>query len=125
MREANGGAMLFYIFIPVIILFIVFVAFVMNYAAAYRAANYVVTAIESCQAEDSTGNCAHTSRGQIAADIKSKYHYLDEVEYICKGNSRGAVYQVSLNVTMELPIVGKVGVFKVKAETKTMYGVTC
>ena len=123
MREAIGGSMLMYIVIPIVILFIVFVAFVMNYAAAYRSANYLVTQIETCQGE--MGGCGHTDFSKMETFIKEHYHYLSDVSYSCSANSRGAVWTVSLNVTMEFPILGEIGIYKVKAETKTMYGATC
>ena len=49
MREAVGGSLLMYLIIPIIIIFIVFIGFIMRYASAYRAANFIVTQIESCQ----------------------------------------------------------------------------
>ena len=123
MREAVGGAMLFYIVIAFLIIYIVFIGFIMNYASAYRAANYVVTQIENCQAEMS--KCGGNDFSRISETIKNKYKYMGNIERCCLDNSRsGSVYRVSLNVEFELPMLGKFSPFKVKAETKTI-GVSC
>ena len=122
MREAVGGALLYYIIIPIFIIFIVFIGFIMRYASAYRAANYIVTQIESCQGY---GDC---SSDWDPAVVSSKYHYKGNVTVSCstvKGASNSVVYDVSLDVEFDLPIVGKFTPFKVKAETKSMYNNTC
>ena len=49
MREAIGSSWLIYLVIIFIMIYVFFIAFIMNYASAYRAANYVVTQIENCQ----------------------------------------------------------------------------
>ena len=119
MREATGGSLLLYLIIPIIIIFIAFIGFIMNYASAYRSANYVVTQLETCH-----GNldlCDHTSRDLIKEYIKNKYHYLDDVDISCNNNSKGKVCQVALKVSFEFPIIGGVNIYTVKAETKTMY----
>lgn len=118
MREATGGAMLLYLLIPIILIFVVFIGFVMNYASAYRSANYLVTQIETCQ---SMSSCDHTSFEQMKAEIKDKYHYGGPVDCKCSNNARGAVCSVTLEVNLWLPIIEDVGAFKVKSETKTMY----
>ena len=51
MREAVGGSLLFYIMIGFIFIYIVFIAVIMNYAATYRASNYVITALEESEGE--------------------------------------------------------------------------
>ena len=125
MREGIGGAMLMYLIIPIVILFIFFVAFVINYAAAYRSANYIVTQIEMCEGAD-FDNCAHTSSEIIKEFVRTKYHYLREIDPPeCNSNTRGAYWTVTLQVEMEIPIVGAVGLYDVRAETKTIYGGTC
>ena len=77
MREAIGGALLYYIIIPIFIIFIVFIGFIMRYASAYRAANYIVTQIESCQGY---GNCASNWN---CGDLSNKYHYKGGVTVQC------------------------------------------
>ena len=125
MREAVGGSLLLYLVIPIIVLIIAFIGFVMRYASAYRAANYVVTQIETCQGNLSS--CGHTALGTIKEEIQEKYHYTSNqgIDLQCDGNSRGAVYRVSLPVEFELPVIGNFRLFSVTAETKTMMGATC
>ena len=123
MREAVGGSLLFYIVITFLVIYIVFIGFIMNYASAYRAGNYVVSQIEACEAD--MNNCGRTNFSQIKDDIKSKYRYLGDVKYCCYNNAKGSVYRATLSVEFELPLIGKVSPFLVKSETKTIYGVSC
>lgn len=121
MREAVGGSLLLYLFIPIIILIIFFVAFIMNYASAYRAANYVVTQIENCQGRMNDG-C--NDMDKIYREIVSKYHYHSPNNkispcYISNG-SNSYVFRVSLPVSFEMPMIGNISWFMVNAETKTI-----
>ena len=120
MREATGGALLIYLVIPIIILFIVFIGFIMNYAAAYRAANYVVTQLETCNGNLST--CGHMSDEQLNQNVRQKYHYMNEIRYDCSmKNSKGTVCTVSLDVNFDVPLLGMMTVYTVTAQTKTIY----
>ena len=125
MREAVGGSMLYYIIIPIIILFIVFIAFIMNYAAAYRAANYYITQIESCQGQ--VGKCGDITFKSIENDLKNKYKYIapknNGIKRCYKENGNSYVFRVELPVTFELPIVGVLQPMIVKAETKSIANV--
>ena len=122
MREAIGGSLLMYLFIPIIVMIIFFVAFIMNYASAYRAANYVVTQIENCQGRMTRG-CKELKT--IYNEIKDNYHYIvpkkntnrkASVCYIQNG-SNSYVFRVILPVSFELDIIRW---FNVTAETKTI-----
>ena len=120
MREAVGGALLMYLIIPIIVILIVFIGFIMNYASAYRTANYIVTQIESCQGIVD-GSCSSYVNNGIKSTIANKYHYKGNISICCLQNgSNSSVYRVALDVEFELPIIGKFNPFKVKAETKTM-----
>lgn len=119
MREAIGGSLLFYLIIPVIFIFIVFIGFIMNYASAYRAANYLVSKIETC--DGMMNDCNHASCSSIETDVKHKYSYTGSIDYDCSGG----VYSVTLGVNFELPIVGEVGVFNVKSKSKVIANGTC
>ena len=46
MREAVGGSILFYIILGFVAVYIIFIGVIMNYAATFRASNYVVTTLE-------------------------------------------------------------------------------
>ena len=120
MREAVGGAGLFYLIIPIIVTFIVFIGFIMRYASAYRAANYVVTQIESCQGHVD-GSCESYNEDEIVKKLRSSYGYSGAMEKICIPNgSNASVYRVILHVEFELPLIGKFNPFSVKAETKSL-----
>ena len=124
MREAIGGSLLLYLIIPIIILFIVFIGFIMNYASAYRAANYVVTQYENCQGK--VGNCGNVTSDSIKKDIANKYYYKGNYSVTCFSNgSNASVYRVTLPVEFELPLVGNFTPFKVVAETKTIQNSKC
>ena len=128
MREAVGGSLLLYLIIPIIILIIVFIGFVMNYASVYRAANYVTSKIETCNGkmdENSTNICGHASKSSITKDLKEKYSYINGYNVCCMQNSKGSVFRTTLSVDFELPFFGKVSPFNVKVETKTIYNVSC
>ncbi len=129
MREAVGGSLLLYLIIPIIVLFIVFIGFIMNYAAAYRAANYVVSQYENCQGY--VGKCGNVDDDAILSHIKSKYHYhglgnSKNLPISCIANgSNAVVYRVTLPVQFELPIFGEFAPFNVVAETKTIHNRSC
>ena len=132
MREAIGGTMLLYILIPVLFIFIVFMAFIMNYASAYRASNYVVSMIEVCDADiDHCENLIRENGGgseiagldTILDDIKKRYHYNNGVDFCYVENKKGTVYRVSLGVYFHLPLIGRIGIYKVVSESKTIYDV--
>ena len=121
MREAVGGSLLLYLFIPIIILIIFFVAFIMNYASAYRAANYVVTQIENCQGR-MTKECKDFKT--IYNEVKDNYHYISPDKkispcYISNG-SDSYVFRVSLPVSFDMPMLGNISWFMVTAETKSI-----
>ncbi len=123
MREAVGGSWLLYIVITFLIIYVVFIAFIMNYASAYRAANYVVTQIENCEADMS--HCNGNDFRKIAEDVKNKYKYMGGIDRCCIDNARnGSIYRVTLKVQFEAPLFGMVNAFQVRVDTKTI-NVSC
>ena len=118
MREAIGGSMLMYILIPFIFMFIVFIAFIMNYASAYRSANYVISQIETCNG--AFNNCDHFDFSKLRNNLKTKYHYDDSVNISCTSNGMGNVYKATLHVSFDMPFFGRIGVYNVNSETRTM-----
>lgn len=132
MREAIGGSYIIYIAIIFIMVYIFFVGFVMNYAAAYRAANYVVSQIENCQGR--MDNCDNTNMEIITKDVKKKYNYVTPkrapnsngiLSPTCLKNGNGVIYRVELPVEFDLPLLGGLRWMTVKAETKTIQNTTC
>ena len=122
MREAIGGSLLYYIIIPIIFLFIVFTAFIMNYASAYRASNYVISQIETCDAD--MNNCNHSNLDSIKEYVKNKFHYNSEINgmnFCYIQNNKGTIYRVNMGVFFDLPLFGRIGVYNVVSESKTIY----
>ena len=128
MREAIGGSLLFYMIIPMIFLFVAFIGFIMNYASIYRAGNYIITEIETCDAN--LDDCRHiSSKDAMESFVRNKYGYLGPITYSCTDNDKGSVYGVSLGISIELPLLGKVpsngSLFRIVSESKTIYNVSC
>ena len=124
MREAIGGSLMLYFIIPIIIIFIFFIGFIMNYASAYRAANYVITQIENCQGE--MNDCGSVKMEEITEEVRKKYAYATRNNetimpcYIKNGTNNTYVFRVSLPVSFELPLLGISTPMYVKAETKSI-----
>jgi len=128
MREAIGSSWLFYLIIIFLLIYVFFMSFVMNYASTYRAANYVVTQIEVCQAENRT-DCVGKDINSITNAIREKYHYVQpsgrSIDVCCVRNGNGAVYRVKLPVAFDVPMLGTINWITVRAETKTILNKTC
>lgn len=124
MREALGGSLLLYLMIPIIFLFVTFIAFIMNYASIYRAGNYIITQIETC--DGNLDNCRHTSKDDMEALVRSKYGYHGDINYSCSNNQKGAIFRVTLGISIEIPLIGVLPTsFPITSESKTIYGVSC
>ena len=124
MREALGSTMMLYIIIPIILVFIFFIGFIMNYASAYRSANYLITQIETCNGNISSG-CDHVDFSTLMENLKTEYHYDDNIRISCMENGTGSIYRVQLPISFDLPLIGRVGVYNVKSETKTLQNGIC
>ncbi|MBQ8471909.1 MAG: hypothetical protein IJ501_00220 [Bacilli bacterium] len=116
MREAVGGSMLFYIILIFIFIYIVFIGLIMNYAATYRATNYVVTTIEETE-----GEVLHDA----LEDALKDRNYHNNLTVTCSENSDGAVYRVETYVAFEVPLMGIDLTLAITNDTKTIYGENC
>ena len=132
MREAIGGSWILYIAVIFIMTYVFFIGFVMNYASAYRAANYVISQIENCQGQ--MDNCGSVTMETITSDIKKKYKYITPkrnpnpegiLTATCKVNGNGVVYKIELPVEFDLPLLGGLRWMTVRAETKTIQNRSC
>ncbi len=124
MREAMGGSMLYYIIIPILFLFITFMAFIMIYASTYRASNYIISQIETCDGSLADGACAHNSIEKMVAYVRSNYHYTRNIDYCYITNKKGTMFKVTLYVAFDIPFLGDdLLAFPVGTETKTLYNV--
>ena len=122
MREAVGGSMLFYIILIFIFIYIVFIGLIMNYAATYRASNYIISALEEYEGSIAT---EVTSKDSLCTDLRSR-NYHNKVLLSCRNDRNGdAVYQVTTFVSFELPLMAIDLDLKINNETKPIYGVSC
>lgn len=122
MREAVGGSMLFYIILIFIFIYIVFIGLIMNYAATYRASNYIITSLEETEGRISTDISSTSSMCESLRDRK----YNNKVYLSCRTNANGdAIYKVKTLVTFELPLMGIDLDLQINNETKALYGVGC
>jgi len=117
MREAVGGSLLFYIMIGFIFIYIVFIAVIMNYAATYRASNYVITALEESEGE--------VNRTTLIESLQDRNYYND-LSITCSENSNGdAVYRVTTYVNFDVPLIDAHLRLAINNETKAIYGEPC
>ena len=117
MREAVGGSLLFYIMIGFIFIYIVFIAVIMNYAATYRASNYVITALEESEGE--------VNRTTLIESLQDRNYYND-LSITCSENSNGdAVYRVTTYVNFDVPLIDAHLRLAITNETKAIYGERC
>ncbi len=132
MHDAIGSSWIVYLVVIFMIVYVFFMAFVMNYAAAYRAVNYVITQIENCQGQ--MDNCNNVTMESITKTVKTKYRYITPnmapntngiITPICIKNGAGVIYRVELPVEFDLPLLGGLRWITVKAETKTIQRASC
>ena len=121
MREAVGGSLLFYIMIGFIFVFIVFIAVIMNYAAAYRASNYVLTMIERTEGNVQMGTSKDTSDNNTLYGALRERKYYNSLSVCCNQNSNGAIYKITTVVQFDLPLINVHLPLYINNETKTLY----
>ena len=113
MREAIGGAWLYYIFVVMIIFIVSFLAVFLSYMAAYRASNHAVSMLEQ-------------SEGSITqADLNSmnpnSYDYKDmNWCYFKPPQSNGYIIRVTAYLKFRIPLVDLPVRIGVKNETRTI-----
>lgn len=117
MREAVGGSILFYIILGFLVVYIVFIAVIMNYAATYRASNYVITALEESEGE--------VNRTTLIESLQDRNYYND-LSITCSENSNGdAIYRVTTYVNFDVPLIDAHLRLAINNETKAIYGEPC
>ena len=116
MREAFGGTILFYVILGFLAVYIIFIGLIMNYAATYRASNYVLTSIEESEANVDLS----TLKSNLA-----QLNYHNGLDVCCTNNSNGSVYSIKTYVQFDLPILDLDLKLEIKNDTKTVYGVNC
>lgn len=126
MREAVGGSILFYIILGFLAVYIIFIGVIMNYAATYRASNYVLTKIEQTEANIKIGTQSDKSTDNTLYGILKSQNYHNEL-YVCCSDigTNNSIYHIRTSVNFELPLLGLDLKLYIKNDTKTIYGVTC
>ena len=122
MKDAVGSSILFYIILIFLAIFIVFIAFIMNYATAYRASNYVVTMIERYEGAVDIGSQNSDANEETLYGALKVRNYYNSLEVSCLENANGPVYKVITTIPFKLPIIEVSLDIKVQNETKTIYG---
>ncbi len=123
MREAVGGSMLFYIILIFIFIYIIFIGLIMNYAATYRASNYVITSLEQTEGDVVASDVS--SNSEMCTNLRNR-NYRNKVLLSCREDNNGdAIYKVKTYVSFELPLMGVDLDLEINNETKALYGEEC
>ena len=131
MREAVGGSILFYIILGFLAIFIVFIALIMNYAACYRASNYVLTMLERTEGHISKGNPSDKAGDNTLYGALKERKYYNTLKVCCyefktsADEKPNSIYKIETEVKFDLPMIGVSLPLKIRNETKTIYGAGC
>ena len=128
MREAVGGTWLIYFFFTFVIIYVSFIAFVMNYASAYRTNNYIVSELEKSEGKvnwgDGSSQSSNADQG-LYGDVKNKYGYTGKIGCSCERNGDATVYKVTTYVAFDLPFFGEISLPGISTDSKTVYNGQC
>lgn len=128
MRESIGGAALMYMFAILLIVLSVVIGITVNYMAAYRANNYLVSRIEQ------TNGAIRNDNVDVDQYVKNHFGYnlkSDKVGVCCvdiAGNSYmngGAVVRIYTYLNFRLPLIPTTIKIWVRGETRTIQGTNC
>ena len=125
MKDAIGSTVLFYVILIFLAIFIIFIAFIMQYATAFRASNYVVTMIERYEGHIRIGTANDNANDDTLYNALKKRLYYGDLKIECNDNSNGAVYKVTTQLQFKLPLLEVNLPIYINNETKTIYGVYC
>ena len=126
MKDAIGSSVLLSIILAFLAIFIIFIAFIMNYAMAFRASNYVVTMIERSEGNVKIGSTRDNAHDDtLYGALKARLYYNDYLKISCEENNNGAVYTVTTSLGFKLPLFDINIPIYINNETKTLYNVEC
>lgn len=145
MRESIGGAWLIGLVITFMLLFVAYLTVMINYSTAFKTKNEVVHIIEKYEGiSTSTGgsmqiindylrNSGYKATGKceegwygaksLSHDNLTLIHKATDAYYCVKYNNTGekekgtGYYDVRLFLKFDLPVLGKIGSFKVNGQT--------
>jgi hypothetical protein len=113
MREAIGGAWLYYIFVVMIIFIVSFLAIFLSYMAAYRACNHAISMLEQSEGK--------ISPAELNSMNPNSYDY-NEMEwcYFKPPQSNGYIIKVTAYLKFNIPLVDLPIRIGVTNETRTI-----
>lgn len=128
MKEAFGTTIMLEVFLVLFVIYIAFMAVVINYATTFQNKNQIITILEKNQGYNSL------SEDQIAdymtdKNIKNGCNFVNEITdeyhgYRCeiKKNvvNAGEYYEVVVFVQFSIPFLNRTANFPIKGETKTI-----
>ena len=119
MREAVGGTMLMYIVLGFLIIYIFFMAVVINYCRVFRTKNALISYIEVEEGFKSG------IKGSLVSKARNDYGYFDEI-YACyiEDETRDIKYfTIELEITFQLPMVSNSVKIPITGETAAIRNV--
>lgn len=125
MKDAIGSSVLFYVILIFLAIFIIFIAFIMQYATAFRASNYVVTMLERTEGDIDLVNSSNTVGDKSLVGYLEERLYYGDLNVGCSENSNGAIYKVTTRIQFKLPLFEVNLPIYINNETKTIYNVKC
>lgn len=125
MKDAVGSSVLFYVILIFLAIFIIFIAFVMQYATAFRASNYVVTMLERTEGNIDLKSSNKNAGEKSLVDYLQERLYYGDLEVSCDTNNNGAIYKVTTQIQFKLPLLEVNMPIYINNETKTIYKVKC
>ena len=125
MKDAVGSSVLFYVILIFLAIFIIFIAFIMQYATAFRASNYVVTMLERTEGNIDLKSSNKSAGEKSLVDYLQERLYYGDLEVSCDTNNNGAIYKVTTQIQFKLPLLEVNMPIYINNETKTIYKVKC
>ena len=111
MREAVGGTLLLKIVIVFLVVYIGFMAIVLNYGLVFRYKNQLINYIEQNEGIKNVETLRTTA--------KEKYGYYGDIDACnVKVNDRGYYYKVKIYIIFHIPLVNNVLRIPVTGETR-------
>ncbi len=110
MREAVGGTGLIFIIAMFLVVYIAFMAVILNYGRVFRVKNAVINAIEQ--------NEGVYDQGTLDNMARDAGYTGDVVGCVYEDNNRGTSYQVTVFINFQLPLLNRPVTIPVSGETR-------
>ncbi len=111
MRESIGGLFLIKIVLIFLVVYIGFMAIVINYGKFFRYKNAIINKIEQ---NEGYGTCEDI-RNMV---LSTGYSAGDRYKIIATSNARGMIYKVKIYITFSLPLVRSKVEIPITGETR-------